>query len=172
MSVDKMLVVTLAATGGVLGAATRRSTGAPPAADLVGAGLLVRLKDSEASVTVLVSELAVKEVESNDEVFRNPLAHVVNDSDALIAVPTRIASITADSVEVMVTLPGTPAVPPDKAVVVVIDAGPNDDPLKFVGKTAAGVNDTKLPISGVPPGAHLVLASVAGYGSAIDIGTF
>lgn len=173
MTTKKMLVVTLAKTKAVLGAATRASKGQPTVGELVGAGLVTRLQDS--SVMVPAEELEVKEVDYGDDVFRDPRAHIVDASGTVVGPLASVTAIVATNILVTVTVstPLTlPTVPADKTVLVVIDGGSNHDALKFFGKTALGVADTAVPISGVPPGTHLVLASVDGYGSLLSSGSF
>jgi hypothetical protein len=171
MTAAKMLVVTLARTRAVLGAASRRATGVPPVEEVVGPGFLARVKASEESLLLLAEDLEVKEVDHTDEVFRDPLAHVVDSSGALVLSQNRVDSIAKTSVEVTLVLK-PPAVAADKDVVVVIDAGANRDPLTFVGKTVFDSDTAKVPISGVPPGDHLVLASVDGYNSFLKVENF
>jgi hypothetical protein len=170
MSAKKMLVVTLAKTKAVLAAATHTAGSLPAVGDLVGDGLLARMNDSEAVVTVPPEELAVTEVDYSDDVFHDPRAHSLDASGTVVVPQNRISSINATSAKVTVTVQALPAA--DKAVLVVIDAGANHDPLKFVGKTALSVAGTDVAISGVPPGSHLVLASVDGYTSILALGSF
>ena len=171
MTAKKMMVVTLAKTGAVLGAATRRTAGVPAVADLVGAGLLARLADEEAGVAVPVEELAVKEVDHSDDVFRDPRAHVVDASGTIVAPSLKVSMIGNTNLDVTVTVtPPTPAA--DKTVLVVVDKGANQESLKFVGKTVLNVAATVVPVSGIPPGDHVVLASVDGYTTLLDVCMF
>ena len=167
----KMLVVTLAATKAVLAAATRRASGVPAVEDLVGDGLIARVGGSEESLLVPAAELEVKEVDHSDEVFRTPRAHVVDDSGTIVVSPNVVSAIVAAGLAVTVTL-APPAPAGDKNVVLVIDAGANADPLKFVGKTVLNSPTAVIPVSGVPPGAHLVLASVDGYNARLEVESF
>jgi hypothetical protein len=174
MTAKKMLVVVLSRTGAVLGAATRSTPGVPAVGDLVGDGLVARRRNSEASVVIPPEDLEVKEVDYSDDVLHDPRAHVVDASGSVAAPAYRIASITSTNTGVTVTVDtGSPAVvAPDKTVLVVIDGGPNQGPLKFSGKTALNVAATLVPVSGVPPGIHMVLASVDGYASRLRAHTF
>jgi hypothetical protein len=167
----KMLVVTVARTQAVLAAASRQASGVLPAADLVGPGFLARTKDSEETLLVPAADLEVKEVDYRDDVFRTPLAHVVDDQGAIALSPNVVNQVSFASSKVTVQLlPAAAAA--DKDVVVIVDAGSNRDPLKFVGKTVANAGSVDVPVSGVPPGNHLVLASVAGYNSRVEVLTF
>jgi hypothetical protein len=170
MNANKMLVVLLTKTNAVLGVATRRAAGAPPVADLVGAALLARMTDQEVSVAVPADELSIKEVDYSNDVVRQPRAHVVDASGTVVTPPVSVTGIGNSNLEVTVTISANP--PADKTVLVVIDGGPNHPPLKFVGKTALNVATTHVPISGVPPGAHVVLASVDGYSSRLEVKNF
>ena len=170
MSAKKMLVVLLTKTNAVLGVATRRSAGAPPAGDLVGAALLARIPDVEAGVAVPVDELTVKEVAYSDDVVRQPLAHVVDTTGTVIATSSKVSAIGAPGVKITVTV--APAPPADRAVLVVVDGGASHDPLKFVAKTALNTAATDVAISGVPPGSHMVLASVDGYTPKLELKSF
>ena len=167
----KMLVVTLAKTSAVLAAASRRASGVPAVAELVGDGLLARVTASEESLVVPAAELEVKEVDHSDEVFRTPRAHVVDSSGTIVVSANVVNAISAAGLNVTVTL-APPAAAADKSVVLIIDAGPNAVPLKFVGKTVLNSASAVIPVSGVPPGAHLVLASVEGYNSRLEVENF
>jgi hypothetical protein len=168
MSAKKMLVVHLARTNAVLGVATRRTAGVPPVGDLVGAALLARTTQ-ESGVAVAADELAVKEVDYSDDVVRQPMAHVVDASGAVVTAAQKVQSMTNSNLEVALTVSAAPAA--DKPVLIVIDGGANHDSLKFVGKTAAAATFS-VAVSGVPPGAHVVLASVDGYAPLVDTRTF
>ncbi len=161
-----MLVVLLTRTNAVLGAATRRTPGAPPIAELVGDAFIARMRDVESSVAVPADELSVKEVEHNDDVLRQPQAYLVDASGMPMIASQSIASIGNSNTEVTVTVSSAP--PADKAVVVVIDGGVNQPPLKFISKTVLNDTSVNVPVSGVPPGTHVVLASVDGYGTLLD----
>jgi hypothetical protein len=172
MSARKMLIVTLTKTNGVLAVATRvGGAGLPAPADLVGDGLLARVQDDEGVVMIPTEELAVQEVDYNEEVIRTPLTHTV-DPSGMVTVPAQgMKSVSPGASKVTVKVnpaPAPPTVPAGKAVVVVIDAGATLGPLKFFGSTAADTTDTDIPISGVPQGSHLVLASVDGYGALVS----
>jgi hypothetical protein len=169
MSAKKMLVVSLKKTKAVLGVATRSTAGAPAIDELVGEGLVVRQHDGEASLVVPADDLEVKEVDYSDDVFLDPGANVV-DASGSVVVPPRVTSVAATNVSVTVTVP--PGVAAGKAVLVVIDGGPNQPPLKFSAATALNATATVVPVSGVPPGAHLVLGSVDGYASLLFVGSF
>ena len=174
MSAQKMLVVTLAKTNGVLAAATRKAGGVPAVADLVGSGLLARTPpESDASVIIPAEELAVKEVDFNGDLFLNPRAYAVDASGTLVVSPNYVdldtTATTNNNVRVDLAPPAAAA---DKTVLVVIDAGPTLDPLKFFGKTVLNGATVDVQISGVPPGKHLVLVSVDGYNSKVKEGTF
>jgi hypothetical protein len=166
-----MLVMTLARTRAVLGGASRQATGVPTVEEMVGPGFLARTQDEEVSLLVPAADLEVKEVDYSDEAFRNPLAHVVDGSGTLVAASNRVSAVAATSVKVTVTLAPAPTAA-DKDVVVIIDAGPGRDALKFVGKTVATVATVEVPISGVPPGERMVLASADGYNSRLEVFTF
>lgn len=169
MSAKKMLVVTLAKTKGVLAGVTQSGAAVPPVADLVGPGLLIRKRDSELGVVVPVEELEVSEVDFNDEVFRQPLVHIGGDT---ATVPGQlILTVAVGSGKVTVTVQSASPVPDARAVLVVIDAGPNQDPVRLTGRTAAGVATIDFSISGIT-GTHLVLASVEGYASKAEVGSF
>lgn len=167
MTAKKMQVVVLAKTRAVLGGASRTRSGAATVDELAAGGLVARLKDKETSVLVPPEELEVKEVDHTDDVFRDPLAYLVDASDALATAPHKITTVAATSSKVTLTL-GTAAPAGDKNVLVVIDAGPNLPPLKFAGKTSLGSSTVAVNVSGVPHGFHLVLASVDGYSSKLD----
>lgn len=167
----KMLVVTLAKTSAVLAAASRRASGVPAVAELVGEGLLARVTGSEESLAVPAGELEVKEVDHSDEVFRTPRAHVVDSSGTIVVSTNLVSGIAAGGLNVTVTMSPPPAAA-DKSVVLIIDAGPNAAPLKFVGKTVLNTATAAIPVSGVPPGAHLVLASVDGYNARLEVESF
>lgn len=170
MSARKMLVVVLDKTKSVLGAATRRTAGVPVVADLVGTGLLVRMKDEDATVLVPADELIVKEVDYIEAVVTQPFGHVLDASGTVVTPSLKVTSLNYTASKVMVTV--SPAPPADKTVLVVIDGGANHPPLKFVGKTAAGVNPTELPAPGVPAGEHLILATVDGHAALTVAHTF
>ena len=170
MSAKKMLVVLLTKTNAVLGVATRRTPGAPPVGDLVGAALLARMPDQNTGVAVPADELSVKEVDYSDDVIRQPLVHIVDTSGTVNATASKVSGIGAPGLTIKVTV--APAPPADKNVLLVIDGGANHDPLKFVAKTTLNIADTEVPISGVPPGGHTVLASVDGYATKLDFKTF
>jgi hypothetical protein len=171
MSAKKMLVLVMTKTKAVLGAATRSAGGAPVIEDFVGPGLMVRMKDDEPSLTVPAEELEVKEVDYSDGVFRDPMAHALDESGTISVPSNSVASIAGTNVDVTLTL-ASPAIAADKNVLVVIDAGPNLDPLKFTGKTVAGSTTVKLPVVGVPPDVHPVFASVEGCASLVGVGNF
>lgn len=171
MSAKKMLVVMVAKTKAVLGVATRTAGGLPAAQELVGPGLLTRSKDSEVTLAVPVEELEVKEFEYSDGVFRDPASHTVDDTGTIVAPSLRVKSIDSTNAQVTVKLDAGP-VAADKAILIVIDAGPNYPPFKFEGKTALNILDTIVPITGVPPDTHPVFASVDGYTSLVVVGNF
>ena len=166
MSARKMLVVLITKTNAVIGAATRRTAGAPPVGDLVGPALVARMRDVEASVAVPADELSVKEVDYSDDVLRQPGAHIVDASGTVTAPSLKVSTIANTNTDVTVTVSTAPAA--DKTVLVVIDGGANQEPLKFVGKTVVNVTATVVPVSGVPPGTRVVLASVDGYATLLD----
>jgi hypothetical protein len=97
------------------------------------------------------------------------MAHIVDASGSVVVAPQRVSSMAATNVTVTLTL--SVAAAADKAVLIVIDGGANQAPLKFAAKTVAS---TSIPVSvsGVPPGSHVMLASVDGYAPNIDVGTF
>jgi len=168
MTPKKMLVVYLSSTKAVLGAASRRATGAPPVEDLVGTALPLRAPDMESGVAVAAADLAVKEVDYSDDVYRQPLNHGLDASDAVVLVSPTL-SVTLSSGNVAVTMAPAPAA--DKSVVIVIDAGSNRDPLKFTAKTTTSAS-LNVPVTGVPPGSHDALISVDGYVSVVKNGSF
>jgi hypothetical protein len=170
MSAKKMLAVLLTRTNAVLGVATRRTPGAPPAADLVGAAMLVRTKNQESGVAVPADELTVKEVDYVEEAVRLPLAHVVDQSGVVFAPASAVSTIGTPGLTIKVTVAAAP--PADCNVLVVVDGGPNRDPLKFIAKTTLNQVDTDVAIAGVPPGSHMVLASVDGYASKLEVKSF
>jgi hypothetical protein len=171
MSAPKMLVVILSKTHAVLGVATRRAGGVPAVDVLAGGGLLARRRDSADGVTIPPDELAVKEVDYIDDAFRDPHAYAV-DASGTVAVPSnRVNSITGSATKVTVGLLH-PAAAADKDVVVFIDGGPNNAPLKFVGKTALSASTVDVQVSGVPTGSRLVLASVDGCDVRLESETF
>jgi hypothetical protein len=134
----------------------------------VGAALPVRAKDMEAGASVAAADLSVKEVDYSDDVFRQPLKHGLDASDAVVLVtPTVTPSVSGS--DVVLTMSPAPAA--DKAAIVVIDAGSNREPLKFTAKTTT-LGTLNVPVTGVPPGAHDILASVDGYVSMVKSGTF
>lgn len=166
MSAKKMLVVSLAKTNAVVGVATRRTAGAPPIEDLVGSALLTRIAGLESGVPVPVEELSVKETDYSEDVVRQPLAHVMDASGIPIVPSGTVSAIGTPGVTIQVTVSSAP--PADKAVLVVIEAGPNREPLRFVAKTTLNAANTDVPIAGVPPGDHVVLASVDGFGTRLE----
>jgi hypothetical protein len=169
MSAKKMLVVYMAGTNAVIGVATRRAAGAPTVADLVGAGLPVRSPTSEAGVAVPADNLAVKEVDYSDDAVRQPLLHGLDTSGAVVQITPTISSVTCTSTKITINL--SPAVAADKMAIVIVDAGPNRAPLKFTAKTVAATT-VDVTVTGVPPGTHDVFASVDGYVSKVDTGSF
>lgn len=171
MTATKMLVMTLAKTRAVLGGTSRTAAGVPTVEELVGPGFLARKQDKEVSLLVPAADLEVKEVDYSDEAFRNPLAHVVDNSGTLVAASNLVSAIAATAVKITVTLAPAPTAS-DKDVVVIVDAGPSRDALKFVGKTVATVGTVGVTISGVPPGERMVLASADGYNSRLEVFTF
>jgi hypothetical protein len=170
----KMLVVTFAKTKAVLAAASRRASGVPAAEELVGGGLVARTADEELSLLVPAAELEVKEVDYKDDVFRDPRQYQIDDAGEPTVPTFRIdtVSVAAGAVTVTVQADAVPTVPAGKAVVVVIDAGPNSPPLKFSGATTLNTKPTVVPVNGVPLGNRLVLATVDGYTSLLSVGTF
>jgi hypothetical protein len=169
MTPKKMLVVYLSSTKAVVGATSRRAAGAPAATDLVGPALLIRGTEMEAGVAIAASDLAVKEVDLSDDVFRQPLNHGLDSSDSVVAVAPAITNIACSNAGVTLTLSANAVA--DKSAVVVIDAGANRDPLKFTVKTTA-TNSVTVPVNGVPTGSHDVFASVEGFASFLDNGGF
>jgi hypothetical protein len=167
MSAGKMLVVGLAKTKAVLAGATRTAGDIPAIGDLVGPGLLVRTKDDEATLMVPVEELEVKEVDFAEEVFHDPAAHTVDDRGMIAAASLGVVSANLANGSINVVVAAGP-VPADKNVLVVIDAGPNQEALRFSGITTLNQVSTSVPISGVPFGRHIVLASVNGYRSLVE----
>jgi hypothetical protein len=163
-----MLVVYMSSTKAVLGAASRRAMGEPAVEDIVGAALPLRASDMESGVAVAAADLAVKEVDYSDDVFRQPLNHGLDTSDAVVLVSPTLTA-TSSSSKVTVTMSVAPAA--DKSVVIVIDAGSNRDPLKFTAKTTT-LATLDVPVTGVPPGSHDALISVDGYVSLIQNGSF
>jgi len=170
MSTRKMLVVLLTRTNAVLGVATRRTVGAPAADDLVGSALLVRITNEESSVAVPVDELTVKEVDYSDDVFRQPLAHVVDPTGTVIATSSAVSNIGTPGLTIKVKV--SPVPPADRTVLVVVDGGGSHEPLKFIAKTIVNQAETEVAISGVPPGDHMVLASVDGYTPKLEVKHF
>jgi hypothetical protein len=171
MSARKMLVVALAKTNAVLAAATRTAGGIPAIDELVGRGLVVRMKNGEAIVTIPAEELEVKEVDYSDDVFHDPAAHTIDDSGLIVAPSLRVQSANPTNGAIAVTVDAGP-IPADKIVLVVIDAGPNKDALKFSGITTLNQLTTQVAVSGVPVGKHIVLASVDGYTSLVELHDF
>jgi hypothetical protein len=155
-----MLVIRLAKTKAVLAAATHTAAAVPAAADLVGTGLLARTTGLDISMTVPAEALEVKEADYTEDVFRRPLTFALDDSGNVLQVANVITGVGAGVGTVTVTLAAT--VTPDKAMLVVVDAGPNYPPQIASGKTPSGGGPVALPVS-VPPGQHLVLASVDGF---------
>jgi hypothetical protein len=169
----KMLVLTLAKTRAVLGAATRQASGLPAAEDLVGSGFVARTKDDEGTLLVEAADLEVKEVDYSGDVFRTPLAYVVDEQGALTSAPNVINQVTLATGKAKVTVQLLPApTAADKDVVLIVDAGSSAKPLKFVAKTVANVGSVDLPVSGVPPGQHVALASAAGYNARLAVLAF
>lgn len=168
MNPKKMLVVYLTATKAVLGVVSRKATGAPAVEDVVGTGLPVRAPDMEAGVAVAAADLSIKEVDYSDDVFRQPLQHGLDSSDAVVSLaPTVTATFSSTNVSLVLS----PAPAADKAVVIVIDVASNRDPLKFTAKTTAAAS-LSVPVNGVPTGSHDVLVSVDGYESQVASGSF
>lgn len=167
MSAKKMHVVMLTGTKAVLGAATRHAAGAIPVGDLVGPALLVRI-DEDDSIAVPADALTAKEVDYSAGVIRQPIGHVLDAAGAVVTPTSKVSAIGTPGLTIRVTVAAAPAA--DKLVEVVIDGG-NQDSLKFVTKTTTSA-DTDVPISGVPPGAHVVLAAVEGYAPKFELKTF
>jgi hypothetical protein len=161
-----MLVVTIARTKAILAAATRTASGPPAVDELVGDGLYVRSEGTDNGVLVPVSELEVKELDISDLVFRSPLTYVVDASNVALAPSLQVHDISFTSPKITVTVDGT-AVPADKSVLVLIDRGPNQQPLTLTSKTTLNAQDTQISVSGVSGGNHVVLATVEGYGTLV-----
>jgi hypothetical protein len=170
MNPKKMIVVLLTKTNAVLGVATRRAPGPPAVADLVGPGLLLRMTDEDATIAVPPDELSTKEVDYLEDVVRQPLGHVIDSSGTVVTPPINVSGISSTNLAVTVTVSAAPAA--DKTVLVVIDGGPNQPPLKFVAKTAQSVAATVVPISSVPPGERMILASVDGHAPRLQLHTY
>jgi len=168
MSTKKMLVVYLASTNAVVGVATRRTAGAPSAADLVGSGLPVRDSVVDSGVVVASDNLAVKEVDYAEDVIREPLAHGLDTSGQVVVVTPTISAINTSSTKVSFSVSSAVA---DKMAMVIVDLGANRDPLKFTTKTLA-TSPVDVPVTGVPPGTHSVFVSVDGFVSALGSGSF
>jgi hypothetical protein len=165
MTVKKMLVVTLDDTKGVVCAVTRTASGASPVEDLVGPGLMMRMKDRDETVTVPASELTVTEVDYSEDVLRNPLDHVIDTTNTVVAPSLKVTGIARTGTTVDVTVSQAAD---RKTVVVVIDAGSGRVPMKFLGQSSSASPTTSVPVSGVPSGQHLILASVDGYAGSLD----
>jgi hypothetical protein len=168
MSARKMLVIYLAATHAVLGVATRKRAGAPPLADLVGDALIAR-SALVGDIAVPADVLAVKEVDYSEEVIRQPLLHGLDQNGVAVPAPSSVTALTATSAVLTLTLGS--AASADKAVLVVIDGGVGQGALRFGAKTLASTT-VSVPISGVSPGAHVVLASVDGFAPLLASATF
>jgi hypothetical protein len=171
MTVKKMLVVTLNDTKGVVCAVTRTASGAPPAEDLVGAGLLMRTQDKDNTVTVPATDLKVTEVDYTEDVLRNPLSHVLDDTtQTIFASSSKVTQVDHASGSPTVNVTILPAVG-GKSVLVLVDAGASREPIKAVASSdPSGV--TKVPVSGVPAGDHLILASADGYAGLLAVKPF
>jgi len=170
MSARKMLVVVIDKTKVVVGAAARRMAGVPAVADLVGPGLLLRMKGEDSWVQVPADELIVKEVDYRDDVVRQPLGHVLDATGSVVTPTLQVTQLNATSSEVTVKVFPVPQV--EKTVLVLIDGGPGQPPVKLVGKTAAGVDTTKFAVSGLPSGEHLIIATVDAHAPLMAVGSF
>jgi len=173
MTPKKMLVLTLAKTNAVLAAATRKAGAGEPSVDqLAAGGLVARTPDGQATLTIPAEELAAKEVDYLDDVFRAPHGYLVDASGALSsAAPNKVNDISRSGANIKIDLVPAAAAA-DKSVLVIVDGGPNVDPLKFSGKTVLGATSVELQVSGIPAGSHLVLASVDGYASRMEVQSF
>jgi len=168
MTARKMLVVHLLATNVVLGVATRKTPGAPPVGDLVGDAFVAR-SPQDVGIAVPAALLGVKEVDYSDEVVVQPTAHGLDATGAVAALAAKVSAVAADGVQVKLTL--SPAPPVDKAAQVLIDGGAGQAALLFNAKTQASTS-LDVPVSGVSPGSHVVLASVDGFAPCLATVTF
>ena len=168
MSARKMLVVVLNKTNAVVGVATRRSAGVPAVTDLAGSGLLLRVADQDAMIAVAADELVVKEVDYSEDVVRQPFGYVLNAGGAVIAPSVKVSGTVTTISTVSVNLS---AAQPDKDVVLIIDVGSGQKPLKFTGKAGAA-SPVIVPVSGVAAGTHLILATVDGCAPRLEAKNF
>jgi hypothetical protein len=171
MSAKKVLLVSLVKTKAVLGAATRTAAGLPEIDELVGDGLMVRETGGDNGVPVPPEELKVTETDFNEGVFREPLTYSLDASGMLVATSDSISDITAPAGKVKVVFLAAAAAD-DKAVLVIIETGSGQAPLKFFGKTIAGSTSVDIPVSGVPMGSRVTFASADGYASFCKSVTF
>jgi hypothetical protein len=117
----KMLLVKLARTNGVLASASRSAAGAPAAAALLGAGgLWVEDPDGTGHLEIAVENLAVDEVDWNEDAFVEPLVFGARDGGA--APVGQTVAVTLAAAGLTISLPA--GMPPGTKAWLQVEGGP------------------------------------------------